>query len=246
MYLAMSVTFVGSLGSTKAYTSVLSATGSLEISGASRCDDIASLLRDRDEPGDEPGVAANDLVCADHDDDLALPRVADIGDQRRGAAPDRTLRRGARAGEVAAGADQADGSGSGCRGLEKRASRIACHAFLPKTLCWSGRYLRDGAGQRITRHPTPRYGTGRRSDKRVLFVPTANPSSLASTPKRTRPTGSQREGRGYEPQAIPAVWWRDPRRARSRRPAHGVHEGEHAVVLSGHRREHRAHRPGRR
>src|SRR5580700_4424549 len=36
----MSVTVVGLSGLTNAYTSVLSATGSLEISGASRCDDI--------------------------------------------------------------------------------------------------------------------------------------------------------------------------------------------------------------
>src|SRR5580704_29710 len=36
----MSVTVSGLSGLTNAYTSVLSATGSLEISGASRCDDI--------------------------------------------------------------------------------------------------------------------------------------------------------------------------------------------------------------
>src|SRR3974390_427309 len=36
----MSVTVSGASGLTNAYTSVLSATGSLEISGASRCDDM--------------------------------------------------------------------------------------------------------------------------------------------------------------------------------------------------------------
>jgi hypothetical protein len=45
MKFAMSVTVDGRSGLTNAYTSVLSATGSLEISGASRCDDMGSASR---------------------------------------------------------------------------------------------------------------------------------------------------------------------------------------------------------
>src|SRR5437899_11336232 len=41
----MSVTVSGRSGLTNAYRSVVSATGSLEISGASRCDDIPHLFR---------------------------------------------------------------------------------------------------------------------------------------------------------------------------------------------------------
>src|SRR5438093_3145466 len=128
----MSVTFVASTGSTTASTSVLSATGSFEISGASRCDDIASLLRDRDKAGDERGVAAHDLACADHDDDLAFPNVADVGDEGFGAGLDGPLRRGGRPGQTTAGAHQADRSRTGGCGFEKRASRTGCHAFLQK------------------------------------------------------------------------------------------------------------------
>src|SRR6266508_2001190 len=156
----MSVTFVGSLGSTKAYTSVLSATGSLEISGASRCDDIASLLRDGDEARDEPGVAARDLSCTDHDDDLALAGVPDVGDQWFGARSDRALRRRTRPGDAAGGAGDADCRRTGCRGFEERASRVACHAFLPKWLGGvglRGTYVRaTTTGSRRTRVACPR------------------------------------------------------------------------------------------
>ena len=71
----MIVTVSGLSGLTNAYTSVLSATGSFEISGASRCDDIAgSLLAMRmgdcgdqlpdgvGQPGDE-GLVADDGVA---------------------------------------------------------------------------------------------------------------------------------------------------------------------------------------
>src|SRR5438093_3716667 len=139
----MSVTFVASTGSTTASTSVLSATGSFEISGASRCDDIAGLLRDRDKAGDERGVAAHDLACADHDDDLAFPRVADVCHERLGACLYGAPSRRARPGEAAGGADQADRGRAGRRGFEKRASRIACHAFLPRErdgACLAGTY----------------------------------------------------------------------------------------------------------
>src|SRR5579864_1305800 len=46
----MSVTVLGLSGLTKAYTSVLSATGSFEICGASRCDDMVGSPRLRGWP----------------------------------------------------------------------------------------------------------------------------------------------------------------------------------------------------
>src|SRR5438477_448816 len=78
----MIVTFDVSFGSTNAYRSVLSATGSLEISGASRCDDIDSLLRDGAETSDEGRVSTDHLAVADHHDDLAARGIGHVGDDR--------------------------------------------------------------------------------------------------------------------------------------------------------------------
>src|ERR1700722_20268884 len=92
----ISVTVSGLSGLTNAYTSVLSATGSFEISGASRCDDIGnSLLAMRmgelrgnqlpdgvGQPGDE-GLVADDGVARPWEDvELAgrcVPQVHDEG-----------------------------------------------------------------------------------------------------------------------------------------------------------------------
>src|ERR1700749_1838768 len=96
MKFAISVTLSGWSGLTNAYTSVLSATGSFEISGASRCDDMAnSLLAMRmgelrgnqlpdgvGQPGDEGLVADDGVVGSGEDVELAGacgPQVHDEG-----------------------------------------------------------------------------------------------------------------------------------------------------------------------
>src|SRR5207237_1267341 len=66
----MIVTVLGSSGETNAYVSVLSATGSLLVAGASRWDDMSCLLlcRARDLRG-ELTVADGDFAFAGHDRD---------------------------------------------------------------------------------------------------------------------------------------------------------------------------------
>src|SRR5207245_573141 len=67
---------------TNAYTSALSATGSLLISGASRCDDICPSLvvawRDRQQPCDERWIAIGRLLRAREHRQLAALRVVDV------------------------------------------------------------------------------------------------------------------------------------------------------------------------
>src|SRR5580698_4020408 len=97
MYLAIRVTVPGLSGLTNAYTSVLSATGSLEISGASRCDDIYLphwLERARmgvnrwgspdrpDDPGGQVLVAQAGLAGPGEHLDVPGPRVADVHHDR--------------------------------------------------------------------------------------------------------------------------------------------------------------------
>src|ERR1700745_464649 len=93
----MNVTVSGASGLTNAYTSVLSATGSFEISGASRCDDMcyltahrAETLTDRrlvslaaapiQEPGKVPVVQPGLTVAAEHID-LPGSGVPDVDDK---------------------------------------------------------------------------------------------------------------------------------------------------------------------
>src|SRR5262245_8531703 len=83
----MIVTVSGRSGLTKAYTSVESATGSFEISGASRCDDMAALLSAHvggvggaDDTGDEGAVVDDHLGGAVVDRDLAAISVPDAED----------------------------------------------------------------------------------------------------------------------------------------------------------------------
>src|SRR5262245_13454455 len=83
----MRVTVSGLSGLTKAYTSVLSATGSFEISGASRCDDIvvsSSVAGGARQASYEVGVVVRDFLGADHDRDVAGGGVSDVHDQRAG------------------------------------------------------------------------------------------------------------------------------------------------------------------
>src|SRR2546425_771872 len=86
----MMVTVSGCSGLTKAYVSVLSATGSFEISGASRWDDMRFLLSDgglrlvrgAGDAAHQVGVVDRDLLAAGHDGELAAARIADVGDER--------------------------------------------------------------------------------------------------------------------------------------------------------------------
>src|SRR5882762_6618990 len=83
MKLAISVTVSGWSGLTNAYTSVLSATGSFEISGASRCEDMVPPSTDRaGEPGSEFAVGDQDLTMADHDCELAGLDVLHVHHER--------------------------------------------------------------------------------------------------------------------------------------------------------------------
>src|SRR6185312_16850734 len=97
----MRVTVRGLSGLTNAYTSVLSAEGSLEISGASRCEDMAEPFtqlgmnrkasrRGRrcsgtrcasegpSQSGDELLVGHDDFVTFDHEGDFALLQIVDV------------------------------------------------------------------------------------------------------------------------------------------------------------------------
>src|SRR5436190_1553769 len=70
------------LSVTKAYVSVLSATGSLEMPGASRCDDIVDLLLGRPQHfGHEPLVGEHHGRLADEHFDLARRDVAHVYEQ---------------------------------------------------------------------------------------------------------------------------------------------------------------------
>src|SRR5215470_14726931 len=92
----MSVTVSGRSGLTNAYTSVESATGSLVISGASRCDDIPNLtaivgvrrllghLEVPQQLPDEGGVAEPDLAVAGEDVHLAVGGVREVHHERAG------------------------------------------------------------------------------------------------------------------------------------------------------------------
>src|SRR4051812_38896221 len=88
MKLAMRVTVSGASELTKAYTSVLSADGSFEISGASRCDDISgpsALGRAREgtrQASDQSLVLDHDFVSLDHQCHLAFADVVDVGGHR--------------------------------------------------------------------------------------------------------------------------------------------------------------------
>src|ERR1700722_20530665 len=87
----MSVTVSGLSGLTNAYTSVLSATGSLEISGASRCDDIdlphwlerarmdrCGLTDRAGDPGGQVLVAQGGVAGPGEHLDVPGLRVADV------------------------------------------------------------------------------------------------------------------------------------------------------------------------
>src|ERR1700693_478222 len=80
----MSVVVSGRSGLTNAYRSVLSATGSFEMPGASRWDDMSCLRRrlsgDAKEARDEGRIVVDDLRPADEDRDLAGRGIADVGD----------------------------------------------------------------------------------------------------------------------------------------------------------------------
>src|SRR5689334_4949693 len=77
----MIVTVPGSSGDTNAYTSVLSATGSLLIAGASRWDDISSgsLLRRAGDPGGDLAIVQLHLALTRHHRDLSGVGLADVG-----------------------------------------------------------------------------------------------------------------------------------------------------------------------
>src|ERR1700754_3466671 len=72
------------LGVTNAYVSVLSATGSFEMAGASRCDDISRFLSAcaAQHAGHERLVGEPDLTLAEEDLDLSGGGVGDL-DQHR-------------------------------------------------------------------------------------------------------------------------------------------------------------------
>src|SRR5829696_2231336 len=79
MKLAISVTWSGRFGLTNAYTSVPSATGSLLISGASRCDDMSATSCCVENPGGEVLVVDDDLPLADQQVDAVAEVVLDVG-----------------------------------------------------------------------------------------------------------------------------------------------------------------------
>ena len=72
----------GSAGLTNAYTSVLSATGSLGISGASRCEDISLASRRVQDPGHQVAVVDHDLAFSDEQPHLGPSVVVDHGQHR--------------------------------------------------------------------------------------------------------------------------------------------------------------------
>src|SRR6185437_8038377 len=121
----MIVTVPGSSGETNAYVSVLSATGSLLIAGASRWDDISCLLPRlaRDLRG-ELTVADGDFAFAGHDRD---PVVVYVGHDRIG-----------RGGVGLAGDECADdGRADGCAGraLDERSPGLIAHFAPPMKGC---------------------------------------------------------------------------------------------------------------
>src|SRR5579875_350517 len=92
MKLAIKVTVLGLSGLTKAYRSVLSATGSLEMSGASRWDDISlpplelgafrsCLWQNSNQAHHKLRIAKNDFLSAGHHTDLARSEIAHMGYQ---------------------------------------------------------------------------------------------------------------------------------------------------------------------
>src|SRR5215471_10589292 len=89
----MSVTVSGRSGLTNAYTSVLSATGSLLISGASRCEDISEVLLGSvlrgglQQPLDELWVVVGLHACSVENGHLAVLGVAHEGGHRMGRHP---------------------------------------------------------------------------------------------------------------------------------------------------------------
>ena len=87
------MTVSGRSGLTKAYTSVLSAVGSLEICGASRCDDMVTpyggLAGGSDQVLHEGRVTVGDLSFAEVEADVAGRGVGDVGDDRT-AEPERS------------------------------------------------------------------------------------------------------------------------------------------------------------
>src|SRR5262245_17013520 len=98
MKFARIVTVFGRSGLTNAYRSVLSATGSFEMPGASRCDDMGDpplclgvrRVRERsavggaDDPSCEVGVAMHDLLVPDHQPHLAARALAHVREDRLG------------------------------------------------------------------------------------------------------------------------------------------------------------------
>src|SRR5690349_21166225 len=94
MKLAIRVTVFDLSALTNAYVSVLSATGSLLISGASRCDDTRSALRGVIEAGHEVLVVDDDLPLTHEQRDLGGAYIRDVGDERSLRVADVRWRRG--------------------------------------------------------------------------------------------------------------------------------------------------------
>src|SRR5215470_1153258 len=119
----MRVTVFGRSGLTNAYTSVLSATGSLAVSGASRCDDIPNLpsLNGPRQPGGQGGVTEPHLAGPGENLKLSggsVPQVHHEGTGVRRPCRHRPRTRGSHHGASAGGRGKPDGT---------RASRTAQH-----------------------------------------------------------------------------------------------------------------------
>src|ERR1700729_2331772 len=123
----MIVTVPGSSGETNAYRSVLSATGSLLIAGASRWDDIcSSSARRASDPGSDLAIVQLHLTLAGHHRDLTGAGIADVRDDRPRCG------RGLRVGLL--GDERADHGHTGRRGgrvLDEPSPRSVTHDCPP-------------------------------------------------------------------------------------------------------------------
>src|SRR5580704_1203856 len=113
----MSVTVSGLSGLTNAYTSVLSATGSLDVSGASRCDDMSYLTRLEWETIDRTAAAGHRAARASRAARSGSRSRVRLVPEKMSISPDRSSRRGTTTGSQAEAGDGFAGA-SGSRDRE--------------------------------------------------------------------------------------------------------------------------------
>src|SRR5580658_6714042 len=110
----MRVTVLGESGLTNAYTSVLSATGSLDVSGASRCDDMSYLTRLEWETIDRTAAAGHRAARASRAARSGSRSRVRLVPEKMSISPDRASRRCTTTGSPA-GAGFAGASGRRAR-----------------------------------------------------------------------------------------------------------------------------------